>query len=52
MTKTARGITIDDEIWERIKEQAKKENRPISNFIETIIIKHFEEIEQQKTPAK
>jgi predicted CopG family antitoxin len=51
MTKTARGITIDDEVWNQIKTEAKKENRPISNYVETVLIKHLKEIEKQKTPA-
>jgi len=35
----------------RIKEVAKKENRPISNFIETVLIKYLEEIKEAKNPA-
>ena len=47
MAKTARGITIDDDIWEKIKELATEENRPISNFIETVLIKHLKEQEKK-----
>ncbi len=50
MTKTARGITIDDDLWEKIKKLAKKENRPISNFIETVLIKHIEDTKQTEKP--
>jgi LDH2 family malate/lactate/ureidoglycolate dehydrogenase len=46
MTKTARGITIDNELWGKIQEQSKKENRPISNFIETILRQFFEELDK------
>ena len=50
MTKTARGITIDDHVWERVKKLAQIENRPISNFVETILRKYFEEIDKTKNP--
>ena len=45
MTRTARGITIDDTLWNKIKELAKKENRPMSNYIETVLLKHVQEKE-------
>jgi predicted CopG family antitoxin len=49
MTKTARGITIDDDLWESAKIQAEKENRTLSNFIETILRKYLEE--QKEKPG-
>jgi predicted CopG family antitoxin len=48
MTKTAKTITVDDKIWEKVKQHAKDENRPLSNFIETILIKYFKEKEEKK----
>lgn len=51
MTKTARGITIDDEIWDAAKVQAEKENRTLSNFIETILKNYLEEKKKEK-PAE
>lgn len=36
--KIIRSINIDDEIWKKIQELAKKENRSASNFIEYLII--------------
>lgn len=51
MGKTARGITIEDSVWKKIKEAAIKENRPISNLIETILIKYLKEIEKEN-PGK
>jgi hypothetical protein len=45
MGKTARGITIDDGVWAKIKDLAIKENRPISNLVETILIKYLNEKE-------
>jgi len=43
MTKTVKAITVTDEVWGRIKKQAKKENRNISNFIETVLMKYLEQ---------
>ena len=48
MTKTARGITIDDTIWERVKAQAIKEHRPVSNLVEFVLIKYLEDLEKKK----
>lgn len=46
-TKSSRTVTISDELWERIKEFAAKENRTVSNYVETILLKHFEEKNQK-----
>lgn len=35
--KIIRSINIDDEIWKKLQELAKKENRSASNFIEYLI---------------
>ena len=35
--KIIRSINIDEEIWKKIQELAKKENRSASNFIEYLI---------------
>lgn len=48
MTKTIKSITVDDEIWEKAKIQADKENRTLSNFIATILKKYLEQIETEK----
>ena len=37
--KIIRSINIDDEIWKKLQELAKKENRSASNFIEYLIEK-------------
>lgn len=52
MTKTARGITIDDEIWEAAKVQAEKENRTLSNFLETILRLYLDEKKEKEKPAE
>ena len=35
--KIIRSINIDEEIWKKLQELAKKENRSESNFIEYLI---------------
>lgn len=52
MTKTARGITIDDTVWEKVKQQAIKEHRNVSNLIEFVLIKYLEEIDRTKKPGE
>ncbi len=52
MTKTARGITIDDDLWESAKKQAATENRTLSNFIETILRKYLEEQKETEKPGE
>ena len=44
MSKTV-TLRIEDSIYERLKEHAKCENRNLSNFIETAVIKYIEQIE-------
>ena len=48
MTKTAKTITVDEAVWEKVKDRAKQENRPISNFIETVLIQYFTEASNKK----
>lgn len=51
MPKTARGITIDDDVWKEVKKQAEKENRPISNFVETVL-KNYLAQKEKENPGK
>jgi predicted CopG family antitoxin len=37
--KIIRSISIEEKLWEKLKELAKKENRSASNFIEYLIEK-------------
>ena len=52
MVKEATSLKLEKEVMIKAKEQAKKENRPLSNFIETVLIRYFEEIEKKENPAK
>ena len=40
MRKLRKNITIDEAIWKKLQELAKKENRSASNFIEYLIEKY------------
>lgn len=52
MVKEATSLKLEKNIMERIKAESKKENRPISNYIETVLIKHFECIDKQEEKEK
>lgn len=39
MTKERLAVTIDKELMQRIVEQAKAENRNLSNYVETLLYK-------------
>lgn len=51
MVKEATSLKLEKEVMEEVREQAKKENRSINNFIETVLIKHFEE-KKKENPGK
>jgi hypothetical protein len=36
---------------DEVKEQAKKEHRPINNFIEVVLIRYLEEIKKKENPG-
>jgi len=48
MAKKPITIRLEEKLLERIEEMAKKENRPISNYIETVLKKHLEEKEKSR----
>jgi len=48
MTKDATSLKLEPEIMKKVREYAKKENRSMNNFIETVLIKYFEEAEKLK----
>lgn len=47
MAKHKLLITIDDELKEKLKEIAKKENRTLSNLIETVLIQIVKDLEKK-----
>lgn len=34
-------LTIDRDVVEQAREEAAKDNRPLSNFVETILMRYF-----------
>ncbi|MCL4417959.1 MAG: ribbon-helix-helix domain-containing protein [Actinobacteria bacterium] len=44
MSKTV-TLRIEDDLYEKLKEYSKSENRNLSNFIETAVINYIEQIE-------
>ena len=40
-------VTLPEEIAEKVKEQAKKENRSLSNFVQTIILNYYANQEKE-----
>jgi len=44
MSKTV-TLRIEDNLYEKLKDHAKSENRNLSNFIETAVINYIEQIE-------
>lgn len=52
MGKTPFSLKLDEAIMEAVKEQAKKEHRPVNNFIEVVLIKYLEEQKQKEKPGE
>lgn len=52
MVKEATSLKLEKEVMDRVKIEAKKENRPLSNFIETVLIRYFEEIDKKENPGE
>jgi predicted transcriptional regulator len=44
MSKTV-TLRLDEEVYEKFKRLAELDNRPLSNFIETAVLRHIEEEE-------
>lgn len=42
-----KAISISNEVCEKLESQAKHQNRSISNFIETILMEYFKNINQK-----
>ncbi|MDD3688383.1 MAG: hypothetical protein PHE56_16685 [Bacteroidales bacterium] len=52
MAKDVISVRIEESIIRRARLEAKKENRPIGNYIETVLIKHFNTIDKTKNPTE
>ena len=48
------SITLDDPIYQKVKELAEYDDRPVSSYINLVLRKHIEELEvrkNKKTPG-
>jgi hypothetical protein len=52
MGKTPFSLKLDSDIMEAVKEQAKKEHRPVNNFIEAVLMKYLDEQKEKEKPAE
>ena len=48
MGKTPFSLKLEADLMEAVKEQAKKEHRPVNNFIEVALIKYLEDAKEEK----
>lgn len=44
------NISLRNDLYEKVKKHAEKENRSISNFIATVLEKHLDHIEEKENP--
>lgn len=52
MVKEATSLKLDKELFDRVKEQARNENRTMANFIETVLLNYLKELEKEKPESK
>lgn len=52
MGKTPFSLKLDNDLMEKVREQAAKEHRPVNNFIEVVLIKYLEEQKETEKPGE
>ena len=52
MVKEATSLKLDKELFDRVKEQARNENRTMANFIETVLLNYLKELAKEKPESK
>lgn len=52
MGKTPFSLKLEADLMEAVKEQAKKEHRPVNNFIEVALLKYLEDSKEQEEKEK
>ena len=50
MGKTPFSLKLDSDLMEVVKLQAKKEHRPVNNFIESVLIKYLDDMSYPDSP--
>ena len=48
MVKEATSLKMEKPIMDRLRIEAKKQNRSINNYMETILIQHFAELDAKQ----
>jgi len=48
MVKEATSLKMEKPIMDRLRIEAAKENRSINNYMETVLMKHFKELDKQE----
>ena len=52
MTKEATSLKMEKPIMDRLRIEAAKENRSINNYMETVLMKHFKELDKKEEKEK
>lgn len=47
-----RTITVDREVWERTKQLAAEDNRPVSNYIVTLLMREIKKYDEEHAADK
>jgi len=47
MVKEATSLKLEKPIMDRVRKESKKENRSINNYIETVLMEHFKELDKE-----
>jgi len=48
MVKEATSLKLDKHVMDRLRQEAKKQNRSINNYMETVLIQYFEKMDQKQ----
>lgn len=51
-TKRVFTLRLSDEVYDKIARLANKEHRSMTNYIEFVLLKHLNEIEQKRGPIE
>ena len=44
-------IRLDEDLMKKLRRDAQRDNRSVNNYIETVLKRHYQEIEQKETPT-
>ncbi len=52
MGKTPFSLKLDSDLMDAVKEEAKKEHRPVNNFIEVVLLEYLKKKKETKNPGE